>query len=68
MHEGDEDEQVVVCGSCLPPTPEHLAELAAQRRERELAAYREKRARRIAELGLGSHLRPGRGAEEPPAS
>jgi len=37
-------------GSDLPPRDE------AARREAELVAYRERRARRIAELGLGSHL------------
>jgi len=43
---------------CLPRrTPEQWAEIAAKRREAALNAFRERRARRIAELGLGSHRR-----------
>lgn len=53
----DDDEQtgdLFICA--LPPrTPEALEQWRIEQREVELAAYRARRAKRIAELGLGSH-------------
>lgn len=54
MQEGD-DNCGILCGCCDYLTGEGLARRAAEIRERELVNYRERRARRIAELGLGSH-------------
>ena len=43
---------------CFPRrTPEERAALAAQRREAELAAFRERRAKRMAELGMAPQRR-----------
>jgi len=38
-------------------TPKEMAALTAQRRLAELVAFRERRAKRMAELGMGSHRR-----------
>jgi hypothetical protein len=54
MNEDDNQADLFMC--TLPiHDPAQWERGQAERREAELAAYRARRARRIAELGLGSH-------------
>lgn len=56
-----EHDEPMLCACCFNRSPEDMIRRAHQRREAELVAFRARRAKRIIELGLGSH-RPAEGA------
>ena len=55
MKEGDHDCEFFMCRCCFNPPPDQMARRESAWREAQLADFRERRAKRVAELGLGSH-------------